>query len=116
MIKKAVVLFLLFTVSISQYAQVLNPVKWEFSSKKITPTVFELTFTAKIDKGWHMYGLNIPPDGPVPTKFTFENENNLKFLGSRNVVTRTKAPMSTPGSVPKTTLQVNGHTIRPSLQ
>lgn len=77
-------LFILFAFSILisgfSYSQVVNPVKWEFTSKIVNESTAELKFTAKIDKGWHMYGLNIPPDGPVPTSFSFENENNLAFL------------------------------------
>jgi thiol:disulfide interchange protein len=62
------------------FSQVINPVKWDFSSKKINENTAELKFTAIIDNGWHMYGINIPPDGPVATSFTFENENELSFM------------------------------------
>lgn len=65
---------------IFSFAQVISPVKWEFSTKKINDTSVELKFIAKIDKGWHMYGMNIPPDGPVATSFTFENESELSFI------------------------------------
>jgi thiol:disulfide interchange protein len=86
MLRKIIALISILILPCSQFAQVINPVRWEFSAKKIMINTYELKFTAIIDKGWHMYGLNIPPDGPVPTKFTFENENNLKFQGSLSPV------------------------------
>jgi thiol:disulfide interchange protein len=79
--KKTSLLILLFLILfVKAYSQVLNPVKWNFSSEKISDEIYELRFEAKIDKGWHMYGLNIPSGGPVATSFTFENENNILFL------------------------------------
>lgn len=53
-------------------AQVLTPVKWNFSFKSISKNEAELVFTATIDKGWHLYSQDIPAGGPIPTKFTFE--------------------------------------------
>jgi thiol:disulfide interchange protein DsbD len=61
----------LFIVSVS-YGQVLTPVKWSFSFKSISKSEAELIFTATIDKGWHLYSQDIPENGPIPTKFTFE--------------------------------------------
>jgi len=61
-------------------AQVINPIKWDFTSKKINENTVELKFAAKIDHGWHMYGMNIPPNGPVATSFIFDNESNIDFI------------------------------------
>ena len=79
--KKIFFPILLATLFISTASpQVLEPVKWNFSSKKISKNIYELKFDAKIDKGWHMYGLNLPSGGPVPTSFTFGNEEKINFL------------------------------------
>ena len=47
-------------------AQILNPVKWTKSIKMIDETNGEITFTAKISSGWHMYSFDSPSDGPEP--------------------------------------------------
>lgn len=60
-------------------AQIHDPVKWETSVKKISDTEYELTATAAIEEGWHLYSQSVPENGPKPTVFTFEsNANYLK--------------------------------------
>ncbi|MDD3638386.1 MAG: protein-disulfide reductase DsbD family protein, partial [Bacteroidales bacterium] len=51
--------------------QVLDPVKWTYDLKKGNNDELELVFTAAIDEGFHLYSLNIPENGPLPTEFTF---------------------------------------------
>ena len=58
-------------------SQILEPVTWEISSKKINSSTIELLFNASIDKGYHLYSLTIPEDGPLPTVFTFEKSSNF---------------------------------------
>jgi len=62
-------------------AQILEPVKWSFSAKRISANEAELLFTATIDKGWYLYSQNIPEGGPVPTSFTFEENSNFQLAG-----------------------------------
>ena len=49
----------LFLITNIISAQILNPVKWSFESKKISDTEFDLIATAKLDKGWNIYTQNI---------------------------------------------------------
>ncbi len=47
----------------------IDPVKWTFESKNLGNNEFELSFTAKVDKDWHLYSqLNLPN----PLVFEFE--------------------------------------------
>lgn len=62
-------------------AQILEPVKWSFSAKRISANEAELLLTATIDKGWYLYSQNIPEGGPVPTSFTFEENSNFQLAG-----------------------------------
>jgi thiol:disulfide interchange protein DsbD len=62
----------LFFLTSEVSAQILNPVKWSFSVKKISQMESELVFTATIDKGWHLYSQDIPEGGPIPTTFRIE--------------------------------------------
>ncbi len=69
--------FSLGTPALSQTpkSQILEPVKWNITSKKIDQNTIELLFNANIDKGYHLYSLNIPDGGPLPTVFTFEKSD-----------------------------------------
>ena len=53
--------FLMMSAAIGN-AQVLNPVLWSFSSKKIADKTYEVHLTATIQKGWHMYSQHQPAD------------------------------------------------------
>ena len=44
-------------------------------------TTYELTITAQIDKGWHMYSQKVPANGPMPTSFTFAKSKNYTAKG-----------------------------------
>jgi hypothetical protein len=58
-------------------AQVLNPVQWSFTSKKISDKVFEVHLTANIQSGWHLYSQEQPADAiSIPTEIVF-NSNPL---------------------------------------
>lgn len=78
-------LFLLFAFSISVFSasaqQFLTPVKWEFSSKKISDTEAELIFKAKIDEHWHLYSQFLEPGGPEATAFTFNKSKLYELIG-----------------------------------
>src|ERR1017187_8091715 len=62
-------------------AQILNPVKWKFSSNKISATEVQLVFEAHIEKGWHMYSQFLPDGGPLPTLFTIEKSKSFQAEG-----------------------------------
>ena len=72
-----IILFLPFVLA----SQILTPVKWSFSQTKISDNNYELKFTAKIDKTWHIYSQYIDDNGPVPTKFTFQPNPDVTFDG-----------------------------------
>ncbi|MDR1654195.1 MAG: thioredoxin family protein [Prevotellaceae bacterium] len=67
--------------SFSAHSQMLEPVKWTVSSKVTSATTAEITFTAKMDKGWHVYAMDLSEDGPIPTTFRFETLQNAKLAG-----------------------------------
>lgn len=62
-------------------AQIYDPVKWSFSSKKIADKEFDLIITAKIEKGWHVYSQFIAEGGPIPTSFKFTPSSAYKLKG-----------------------------------
>ena len=62
-------------------AGILDPIKWTFTAAAGKDGDVELRFTAKLDKGWHLYGLDLPKDGiPIPTIFSFTG-NDIEKVG-----------------------------------
>lgn len=62
-------------------AQMLDPVKFSVSTQKVSDTEMDVTFTGKIEGGWHVYSVNVPSDGPTPASFTLESAKNIEKLG-----------------------------------
>lgn len=79
--KKCILLLLLF-VSFTTASQILEPVQWEFGSKKISETEYELVFVAKIDMHWSIYSQFVEEGGPLPTLFSFEPSANFELVDS----------------------------------
>ncbi|HEY6082212.1 MAG TPA: protein-disulfide reductase DsbD domain-containing protein [Chitinophagaceae bacterium] len=63
------------------FAQTVNPVKWDFTAKKISEKVYEVHLKATIEPGWHIYAQDAG-EGPVPTSFTF-TKNPLTALDGK---------------------------------
>ena len=82
--KKRVAGFIvLFLLIINAQAQILNPVKWTSQSKYEGNHIFELSFTASIDPGWHVYSSTLDPNqGPVPTTLTLNKSPEYQFAGT----------------------------------
>jgi thiol:disulfide interchange protein DsbD len=78
--KRFLVLIVVFLTSSYSSAQILNPVEWEFNSKKISDNEFELTFTAYIDEHWAVYSQFLDEGGPLPTTFTFEPNSDFELV------------------------------------
>lgn len=69
---KKITLFLITALifSAAAFAQIENPVKWSFVSKKISDKVYEVYITANLDPKWHIYAQDAG-DGPSPTAISF---------------------------------------------
>lgn len=74
MLRNILTLALLATIHFA-FGQILEPVKWSFSSEKVGENEYDLIFTATIDDGWTVYSqFTNPDDGPVPTEVFYESE------------------------------------------
>jgi len=67
-------------------AQFEDRVEWTTSIEKLSEDEYQLTFTALMDDGWHIYGQPLEgeedPFGPIPTVFTFNNaDGNYELIG-----------------------------------
>ncbi len=77
---KKIIFLILFLFTIVASAQILEPVKWEFESKKISEEEYELIFTANMDEHWAVYSQFVDDGGPIPTEFTFEENENFTLI------------------------------------
>jgi thiol:disulfide interchange protein len=87
-IKKSILVSALLVLHLMVFSQLIDPIKWKFESKKISKAEFELIFTAAIDQPWHMYGMYIPPDGPIATSLHFEPDKKYSLVGKPSEVTK----------------------------
>ena len=79
--KLSLILVLFFVVAVAQ-AQILNPVSWSFSSKKLAENVYEVQMIATIQQGWHLYSQSQPKDAIAqPTSFVFNKNPLLELEG-----------------------------------
>jgi len=78
--KRITLLISLFFIAFQLSAQIMEPVKWSFSSKQDGDQV-QLIFKASIDKGWHLYDTSLPDGGPVPTSFHFNENGGVELAG-----------------------------------
>ena len=79
--KKVLIITAVILYSSLLSAQILNPVKWSFSSKKVADKTYEVTATAKMEPSWHIYSQDTDKGGPLPTSFTFTKNPNVILKG-----------------------------------
>lgn len=83
MTKKLLFLFIISLLGIfTSVAQIVNPVNWEKSIKLTGDTSGEIVFTATIDNGWHMYGLELPAESGIQaTTIEWDTLEGVKLVG-----------------------------------
>ncbi len=79
--KLAVLLFLVFGIFFNSHSQVSDPVKWNIRSSQVEGAKYEVIFEATISPGWHLYSMDLPPGGPIPTTFIFNDSKNYTKKG-----------------------------------
>ncbi len=63
-------------------AQILEPVKWEWSLKNNSDSEAELIYTAKIDPKWAVYSQYLPSDdGPIKTSINYDSQEGFVLQG-----------------------------------
>lgn len=82
--KKTALLIIVIFISFQLKAQVfetVKPVIWQYNTKKISDTEYELKIIAQIAGGWHLYGQYFEKGGPIPLSLKFEESNKYKLIG-----------------------------------
>lgn len=92
--KRTLLSFILFITScLLTWAQG-TPVHFSVNERKTSTDEVELIFAATIDKGWHVFGTNVPTDGPTPTTINIEQLKGAKAIGSLIVQGQEKEELS----------------------
>ena len=78
--------FIFYVLSTS--AQIYDPVSWDFKSEKTGEKQYELVFTASINKDSHIYSMDIPEGGPIPTSFRIDTLPGFRLIGKVYEVTK----------------------------
>lgn len=78
--RKYILFLLIIITGLSADAQLLNPVKWTYTAKKISDKMYEVHLNALLDNKWHIYAQEAG-EGPEPTTFTFNVNPLLKLDG-----------------------------------
>jgi thiol:disulfide interchange protein len=83
-------LILFLAVSLTSYSQVFTsadkeqqiaePITWDSHLEQENDSIYKLSFTANLDKGWHLYAQDIGDEGPIATSFTFKNSGTTYEL------------------------------------
>lgn len=103
------ILFTLFLLSltVTSWAQILKPVSWSFTTEAINDKEAYVVATAKIDKGWHVYSLNIEDGGPIATSLTLSPSKSYTLVGKT-----TEAPEAEKAFDPNFNMNIAWHEDR----
>lgn len=71
----------LLSVFVSVQGQILNPIKWTSSVSVEDNGMGTMTFSAVIEKGWHLYSMDVPEGGPVATSFNWDKIEGVELMG-----------------------------------
>ena len=96
-----------FSLIVTSWAQILKPVSWSFSTEAINDKEAYVVATAKIDKGWHVYSLNIEDGGPIATSLTLSPSKSYTLVGKT-----TEAPEAEKAFDPNFNMNIAWHEDR----
>ncbi len=72
---------LLFIVTMSAMAQMVEPVKFKVSQKRVSPTEIDVIFEGTIANHWHVYSTNLS-GGPTPATFNVDKSTGIAPTGA----------------------------------
>ncbi len=81
-LKKIMVLLFAVFMTVTVHSQIFDPVTWDFSYETKGENQYEAVITATIEKGSHIYSMDIPEGGPIPTTFHFDTAADYSLSGT----------------------------------
>ncbi|MDR2810859.1 MAG: thioredoxin family protein [Tannerellaceae bacterium] len=80
--RKIYKVLMMFALATMVEAQIVTPVTWKITLDDTGSPEKTIVFSAVIDKGWHLYDMNLPAGGPVSTSFDFETLTGAERVGA----------------------------------
>lgn len=62
-------------------AQIKDPVKLKYNINSLSNNEYEAVLTATIDKNWHIYSKDLPPDSGIPTEMKLSSKEGIDLIG-----------------------------------
>ena len=81
MLLTAIAVMTMATAANAQIFDALKIVKWSSNAKATAAGEYDVTFTATIDKGWHIYSQNVGKGGPIPTAISLAKGATAELVG-----------------------------------
>ena len=79
--KRILLIALVLFVASAAYSQ-LNPVRWNFSVKKVADKTYEVYMNASMESGWHVFSQTQPDDAiGIPTGIVFNPNPLITVIG-----------------------------------
>jgi thiol:disulfide interchange protein DsbD len=72
----------LWASGIGAHAQILDPVKWSYSTEYVDDSEVWIIWSATMDDHWHLYSQDIPEGGPIATAFYINESDDFELIGS----------------------------------
>ncbi len=88
MLKRTGIVFIFILFASLASSQIFNPVAWDFRYEKTGDNQYELVFTATVEEGSHIYSMDIPEGGPIPTTVRIDSTSSFKVEGKAYEVTK----------------------------
>ncbi|MEO8109242.1 MAG: protein-disulfide reductase DsbD domain-containing protein [Ginsengibacter sp.] len=73
----------------TSFGQIVNPVSFTYSTVKKGNNQYEVHIKTNVDPKWHIYSVNNPEGGALPTDVAFANAvkiGNVKEIGKQKVI------------------------------
>lgn len=62
-------------------AQIKDPVKFKYNINPLPNGVYEAVLTTTIEKNWHIYSKDLPPDSGIPTEMKLSSKEGIQLIG-----------------------------------
>lgn len=72
---------MMMVMTVAVNAQMVNPVHFTSQLKMLKGDEAEIIFSAKIEKGWHLYSTELGNDGPISATFHSNKMEGVKTVG-----------------------------------
>lgn len=66
-------------------AQIKDPVKFQYDIKALANGEYEAVLNATLEKNWHIYSQDLPPDSGIPTEMLISGSNIIPIGGTKEI-------------------------------